>query len=299
MVFGLLPNKSWRGDYRLSTLADIFPHSKHKVIDLVREAGLDVSDWSNSRRGEEGASTNPKYCYEWAFAEPGALAVLNLWHAELIERDGAVFRIGNFREDSARNRQHGRGVWAARALRCDEALRLARVENLRVRVILNAGTKRQQGDPNARASVVTLRELDPASWVLAQYDDATGNFVLRRGAVSPAFIDQHDLPEVFDAPVMTRLKTGEVFARSAAVRFAVLARANGHCEQCGASGFVTASGSIYLETHHVVPLSEGGADSSSNVVALCPNDHRRAHYAADRLAFRAGLIAILSAPPGA
>jgi 5-methylcytosine-specific restriction protein A len=37
-----------------------------------------------------------------------------------------------------------------------------------------------------------------------------------------------------------------------------------------------------LETHHVVPLSENGPDHPANVVAICPKDHRRAHYAVDR-----------------
>lgn len=37
--------------------------------------------------------------------------------------------------------------------------------------------------------------------------------------------------------------------------------------------------SVYFETHHVVPLAEGGADHESNVVALCANDHPRAHFA--------------------
>lgn len=49
-------------------------------------------------------------------------------------------------------------------------------------------------------------------------------------------------------------------------------------------------GRAYLETHHVVPLSEGGADSTSNVVALCPKDHKRAHYAVDRDEIRKVLL---------
>lgn len=38
------------------------------------------------------------------------------------------------------------------------------------------------------------------------------------------------------------------------------------------------SGKIYLETHHIIPLHENGEDSSGNVIALCPNHHREAHY---------------------
>ena len=37
-----------------------------------------------------------------------------------------------------------------------------------------------------------------------------------------------------------------------------------------------------METHHIVPLSEGGSDGDDNVAALCPNHHREAHYGVDR-----------------
>lgn len=50
---------------------------------------------------------------------------------------------------------------------------------------------------------------------------------------------------------------------------------------CGRPGFEMARGTIYLETHHVVPLALGGPDADRNVVALCADDHRRAHFAVD------------------
>ena len=81
--------------------------------------------------------------------------------------------------------------------------------------------------------------------------------------------------------------------RSAAVREAVLMRAGGICELCNEPGFVTAAGSVYLETHHVVSLADNGPDHSTNVVAICPKDHRRAHYAADRDEIAIQLTAIL------
>jgi 5-methylcytosine-specific restriction protein A len=53
-------------------------------------------------------------------------------------------------------------------------------------------------------------------------------------------------------------------------------------------------GRIYLETHHVVPLSEKGVDHEWNVVALCPNDHREAHHGERRDAIRTRLLAMLA-----
>jgi 5-methylcytosine-specific restriction enzyme A len=71
-------------------------------------------------------------------------------------------------------------------------------------------------------------------------------------------------------------------------------RAGGLCELCNEPGFVTAAGSIYLETHHVVPLADNGLDHPSNVVAICPQDHRRTHYAAERDEIAVRLTAILA-----
>jgi hypothetical protein len=75
----------------------------------------------------------------------------------------------------------------------------------------------------------------------------------------------------------------------------VLQRADGVCELCGTPGFKTAGGAIYLETHHVVALSDGGPDEHWNVVALCANDHRRAHFSHGREAIQEALIGKLAA----
>jgi 5-methylcytosine-specific restriction enzyme A len=42
-------------------------------------------------------------------------------------------------------------------------------------------------------------------------------------------------------------------------------------------GFLSEKVRVYLETHHIVPLSENGLDKVSNMAALCPNHHREAH----------------------
>ncbi|MCI5130189.1 MAG: HNH endonuclease [Candidatus Electrothrix sp. EH2] len=38
------------------------------------------------------------------------------------------------------------------------------------------------------------------------------------------------------------------------------------------------TGEPYLEVHHIIPLAEDGPDSRENVLALCPNCHRKRHY---------------------
>ncbi|MAG63438.1 HNH endonuclease [Candidatus Woesearchaeota archaeon] len=78
--------------------------------------------------------------------------------------------------------------------------------------------------------------------------------------------------------------------RSRHIRLYVLERANGSCEGCGAPApFSTPDGRPYLEPHHIRRLSDGGPDHPRWVIALCPNCHRRAHYAVDARSFNQDL----------
>ena len=58
----------------------------------------------------------------------------------------------------------------------------------------------------------------------------------------------------------------------------ILFYANGICELCGKPApFCTNDGRPYLEAHFVNWLSEGGKPTIDNVVALCPNCHKKIH----------------------
>lgn len=55
-------------------------------------------------------------------------------------------------------------------------------------------------------------------------------------------------------------------------------RANGRCQLCGKEApFLDLHGDPYLESHHIIWLSRGGADTIDNTVGLCPNCHRKMH----------------------
>lgn len=262
-------------------LEGLRPRTKNHVLDLVRSAGHDVSDWSaSSSRGAAGASTNPKYCYEWAFLEPGVGIVLNLWHQALAEApSGEIVHRGNFLEDADVLASRGtRGARARRARRLVDALETAAREKLTIRVILNAGRRRDLADPDSPASSVTKRELDPEPWTIVSYDWATGEHVLRRGADGPAVVDQFSINANLEGAARQREQSGFVYVREAKVRQQVLDRSAGRCEHCGLVGFRCPDGSLYLETHHIIPLHEGGPDKAENVIALCPGHHREAHY---------------------
>jgi 5-methylcytosine-specific restriction protein A len=76
------------------------------------------------------------------------------------------------------------------------------------------------------------------------------------------------------------------FYRDPRVKAWVLNNAKGVCEGCKTQApFSTIYGDPYLEVHHIRPLSEGGADTIFNSVALCPNCHRRCHVSSDSKEF--------------
>ncbi|RUO29236.1 HNH endonuclease [Aliidiomarina sedimenti] len=78
--------------------------------------------------------------------------------------------------------------------------------------------------------------------------------------------------------------------RSEAIKQYVLKRSKGICEGCGdPAPFETKSGP-FLECHHMTRLADGGPDHPENVVAVCPNCHRRAHYATDAKEYNQTLI---------
>lgn len=80
-------------------------------------------------------------------------------------------------------------------------------------------------------------------------------------------------------------------AKSAAIRRYVLLRANGKCEGCSAAApFLGANGEPFLETHHTMRVADDGPDHPATVIGICPNCHRRAHYAEDAAVFNASLI---------
>ena len=56
----------------------------------------------------------------------------------------------------------------------------------------------------------------------------------------------------------------------------------GICQLCGKQApFIDKHGKPYLESHHIVWLADGGADSIRNTIALCPNCHRKMHVIND------------------
>lgn len=81
------------------------------------------------------------------------------------------------------------------------------------------------------------------------------------------------------------------YERDPLVKAWVLKQAGGVCECCGKDApFETTDGHPFLEVHHVRKLAEGGSDTTSNAVAICPNCHRALHYGMKAKELVAGLF---------
>lgn len=273
----------------MSVLDELKPITKPRVIDLVQTAGIDVGEWGKFKGGVDAAATNPKYCYEWSFVNPGRVVVLNWWHEDLREQNGVLSVSQNLRKIAQIYRHRlGKGVWIKRAKNFDRAVQEAAANRLPVYLIINDGKRRDVNDPESRASKVARRSLDPAPWSVTSYEPKTGDFTLIRGR----YVDQFTFGQASE-PAERRTVSGEVFVRNPALRARTLERANGLCEYCDAPGFKMQDGTIFLETHHVIPLGEHGSDSEENLVAVCPNHHREAHHGARAMEMRAELLAKL------
>lgn len=268
------------------------PKKKELVFDLVEAAGLDVNDWIESAKNSEKIKDNPKYCYNWSFVDSGNLIVLCLWHELTKSRNGQIFQTFAFNDWMSQFRPLGRSnPKLRRAEAFAEAVERAYKQRLPLRVILLTG---KQSDPNK----VALRYLDPEPWRVIEVEKLSRTYTLIRspeGTPHPLYVDQFSLSEgPFSSSPQQVESVTRAFKRSGAVRNSALDRAAGHCEFCNEPGFRMPDGRLYLETHHIVPLSQGGLDQPRNVVALCGNHHREAHFGERREEIAGKLLGLIS-----
>lgn len=79
-----------------------------------------------------------------------------------------------------------------------------------------------------------------------------------------------------------RKVTKTEFFRSPEKRKLAKLFANGRCQLCGElAPFNDNDNNPFLEVHHIQWLSRGGRDILENVIALCPNCHRKMHIVQD------------------
>ncbi|GEM_PF-767616 len=274
-------------------LSEIEPHKNERVMDLVKEAGLDISDWAAFKGGPSKAASNPKYCYEWCFVEENLdLVVLNLWFDEIKSEGKKIYRQINMRNLAQRN--SSKPVWKKRALKMDNAIRMAYESQLPLRIIVGSGVRRTSDDMTAKASIIHKRLLDPVPWAVASYDIVSGDGILERGLI-PTIpkeeyfnIEQNDieLPEGALKERLTKHRKRESALRRRKIHD-VLNKNNGRliCEvkNCGFD-FIKVYGALgegYAQVHHIIPLSESPAEgrktSLNDLAIVCANCHVMIH----------------------
>lgn len=306
------------------------PRTKQRVYDLLVELGIDVAHWGvKDGKARDNPATNTAHNDRWAYFDPrSGTALLNLWHREMAIADGEIIYRGSFTEDATRYRAMGENYrdlrgqyreeakslqrrgrdWAEKAVEMNSILFKCLNGSGAFHVAVIAGDK-SEGD---EADRVHARELDPVIWHIKDFDQTTLTWTLARGQKPagvqvhtglPAIteqsygieIDDQFIVDLEDAPAQRVEKTAMVYERDPECRRQVLIRSKGNCESCSEPGFLKPNGHRYLETHHIVAVSEGGHDHPSNMIALCPNEHREAHYGANKDELKAKYLGLVAA----
>jgi 5-methylcytosine-specific restriction protein A len=124
-------------------------------------------------------------------------------------------------------------------------------------------------------------DLKSISRILIEEDDSKG--FISSVNINPVIIGDFDhKPEPLDNYLKDN--TAKVYRRNHNVVEIALTLSEFKCEiDKNHSSFLTKNGSLYVEGHHLVPLSAQGNFSNSldvvgNIVILCPNCHRQLHY---------------------
>ena len=115
----------------MTVLSDLKPTKKFLVMNLLADAGFDVSDWANYD-GEHPAS-NPKYCYNWSFEQPGEMFAVCLWFSGLKKRGDEIYHTLVPRSRGARRTDPGSANWNKRADEMQDRVRRAYEQQLPIK----------------------------------------------------------------------------------------------------------------------------------------------------------------------
>lgn len=127
-------------------------------------------------------------------------------------------------------------------------------------------------NPDFSASIPKQREL-LATRLAASFSDEDIRIMAREDEKANRD-KRHETPYI--------LSQTRQYIRSPYISEAAKRLAKGKCALCGNDApFKDKNNKPYLEAHHIIPLSDGGLDVLDNVVALCPNCHRKIHSLQD------------------
>ncbi len=261
----------------MTKLDDLRPVQNLPLMDLVSQAGFDVSDWEKFAGGARKAATNPKYCYEWVFVE-GEQVIVNLWFEELKQDKDGIRSILN----PLRHPTNQKGIRKVRARRMHDALMLCYACHIFPRVIIL-----ERSEKNVRS--VGGKYLDNTVWTVSEFDRNTGEFILRRGhhdsavgAIDPD-VEQFFEGEVRHAYVKHRNRENALRRRKIEEFTAEHGRVFCEVPGCGFDFHATygETGRNFAHLHHRTPLSEvleaGVSNGTKDLEVVCPNCHAMIH----------------------
>jgi hypothetical protein len=238
------------------------PTQKQLVMNLLHEAGFDVSNWANYKG--KYATSNPM-SYNWSFEQSGEKIALCLWYRDFKKDGNTIYH--RFKPTSRSARQTGRGAanWNKRAFDVRQRVQTAYEQRLPIRAIVIDGKQRNPNAAQPVASRVAARLLDPESWAVTEFNYETGEWLLIRGvrppvpAVSAAdaelsFFEGKQRPRF----ILHRRREGELRRK----KIEQVLEANGKlvCEvpKCGFD-FKERYGPVgqgYAQVHHLIPLNK-------------------------------------------
>ncbi|MGI5899718.1 MAG: HNH endonuclease [Christensenellales bacterium] len=99
--------------------------------------------------------------------------------------------------------------------------------------------------------------------------------ILERSIAPISDIELSKKVHSFDGIARSRRAVTRTYEYNLFVREYVNRRANGHCELCGNPAPFSIGNKPFLKTYHLTPLSQDGADTPSNISALCPNCYEK------------------------
>ncbi len=136
--------------------------------------------------------------------------------------------------------------------------------------ILGLKPAKNVGSHNAEVIERLICEVEGKSYVgAASFEAKVNEFKKKRVLDRPAGVVK---PAIFVGKVTQ-------YSRDPKVKAWVLKESKGNCECCDSPApFNTPPKNPFLEIHHLKRLADGGSDTTSNAVALCPNCHREFHY---------------------
>jgi 5-methylcytosine-specific restriction protein A len=159
-------------------LDSLKPKTVQLVMSLLQQAGVGVSDWKNYRGRSPAA--NPKYCYNWSFAEPDKLVAVCIWHSSIRIQDEMLVCSLKPRIPTGLS-PTSEAIWKRRSDALLDDLSLSYRQRLPLRAIILEGDQFNK-EKNPKASKVKLRLLDTTPWAVVEHEPARREFLLVRGA---------------------------------------------------------------------------------------------------------------------